>query len=123
MNPEFLKEIEAKLEQEHEELLKEIEKIAPQAATEGQPPSVSYPNFGDREDESASEVAQFSDNLSLEQTLEKSLRDVEEALARMKNGTYGKCKYCEQEIDERRLQARPTSSSCISCKKTFTQEV
>ncbi len=82
-----------------------------------------FPNIGDKEDENASEVAQFSDNLSLEDELEKALRDVESALKLMDQGKYGTCKYCGQMIDERRLIARPTSSSCIQCKKTLTQEV
>lgn len=82
-----------------------------------------FPNFGDKEDENASEVAQFSNNLSLEDELEKALRDVESALKLIENGTYGTCKYCGQRIDERRILARPTSTSCIQCKKTLTQEV
>lgn len=85
--------------------------------------SSDFPNFGEKEDENASEVAQFSDNLSLEDELEKALRDVESALKMIDNGTYGTCKYCEQQIDERRILARPTSTSCIQCKKTLTQEV
>src|SRR3989339_1140685 len=82
-----------------------------------------FPNNGEGEDENASEVAQFSDNLSLEDELEKALRDVESALKMIDKGTYGTCKYCGQLIDERRLVARPTSTSCIQCKKTLTQEV
>lgn len=84
---------------------------------------VDFQNAGDSEDENASEVAQFSDNLSLEDELEKALRDVESALKQIEKGDYGTCKYCHQIIDERRLLARPTSSSCIQCKKTLTQEV
>ncbi|MEK7619778.1 MAG: TraR/DksA C4-type zinc finger protein [Patescibacteria group bacterium] len=82
-----------------------------------------FPNLGEKEDENASEVAQFSDNLSLEDELEKALRDVESALKMIDKGTYGTCKYCGQQIDERRILARPTSTSCIQCKKTLTQEV
>ena len=82
-----------------------------------------FPNIGDKEDENASEVAQFSDNLSLEGELEKALRDVDSALKMVEQGTYGSCKYCGNVIDERRLRARPTSTSCIQCKKTLTQEL
>ena len=82
-----------------------------------------FPNLGDKEDENAAEVATYSDNLSLESELEKQLRDVVSSLKQMENGTYGTCKYCKQEISEARLRARPTSSSCIECKKTLTQEV
>ena len=82
-----------------------------------------FPNFGDSEDENAAEVAQFTDNLSLEDELEKALRDVDSSLKRIENGSYGLCNYCKQAIDEKRLIARPTSSSCIRCKKTLTQEM
>jgi DnaK suppressor protein len=76
-----------------------------------------YPDFGDSEDDNSAEVAEFSTNLSLENTLEKALRDVTDALERIEKGTYGVCKYCKQEIDERRLLARPSSSACIKCKE------
>ena len=82
-----------------------------------------FPNRGEKDDDNASEVAQSSDNLSLEGELEKALRDVDSALKAIDDGKYGTCKYCKQDIDEKRLQARPTSSSCIKCKKTLTQEV
>lgn len=85
--------------------------------------NADFPIMGEKEDENASEVAQYSDNLSLEGELEKALRDVESALKAVEENRYGICKYCKQPIDERRLTARPTSSSCIECKKTLTQEV
>ncbi len=77
---------------------------------------LAYPQYGNKEDENAAEVATFSDNLSLQQSLKQGLRDIKKALERIKTGTYGVCKYCHQEIDERRLKARPESGSCISCK-------
>ncbi|MDZ4229867.1 MAG: TraR/DksA C4-type zinc finger protein, partial [Candidatus Veblenbacteria bacterium] len=74
-------------------------------------------DYGDKEDENASEVATFTDNLALGRTLEGTLDDVVAALERLQKGTYGKCRYCQKDIDERRLRARPESSSCIDCKK------
>lgn len=76
----------------------------------------TFPNFGDKEDENSSEVATFSDNISLERSLEKSLRDVRSALKRLKDNSYGVCKYCEEVINPERLKARSASSSCMSCK-------
>lgn len=75
-----------------------------------------YANVGRSEDENAAEVTIYSDNLSLERTLEKELRDVTNALSRIEGGTYGTCRYCDKPIDEKRLLARPTSSACIACK-------
>jgi len=82
-----------------------------------------FPDMGDKEDENANEVATYSNNLTLERTLEKSLRDVKDALKRIDDGTYGICKYCKKEIPLQRLEARPTSSACIECKKALTQEI
>lgn len=124
MNKDFIEQMKTKLLEEKQGLEIELSKFShrnPKAAETDF--SADFPNLGDKEDENASEVARFSDNLSLEEELEKALRDVESALAMIENGTYGKCKYCGQEIDERRLSARPTSTSCIQCKKTLTQEV
>ena len=86
--------------------------------------SATYPESGSNsEDDNAMEVAEFADDASIEARVESELRDVEQALKAIDNGTYGICKYCAQPIDEKRLEARPASSSCISCKKVLTQEL
>jgi DnaK suppressor protein len=51
------------------------------------------------------------------------MRDIIESESRLAKGTYGICKYCNTPIDEQRLRARPTSSSCVACKKALTQEL
>ncbi len=84
--------------------------------------NAEFPEYGDKEDENAAEVAVFSDNLSLEQSLEKSLRDVNMALERIEQGTYGICRYCGQEIGEKRLLARPVSSACVNCKEKLARQ-
>jgi RNA polymerase-binding protein DksA len=81
-----------------------------------------FPDFGDKEDENAEEIAQYTDNLSIEFSLEKTLRDINKALERIKNGSYGKCAYCSEEIPEERLLARPTSNACVKCKEKLTGE-
>lgn len=81
-----------------------------------------YKDVGDGVDENASEVAQYTNDLSVESELEKTLRDVEKAIKMIDDGKYGACKYCGDEIDVKRLMIRPTSTSCIACKKTFTKE-
>ena len=124
MTPAFLEEITKLLTDEKQKLERELSQFAhrnPKAVQTDY--AADFPSMGDEEGENASEVAQFSDNLSLEDALEKALRDVEGTLKRIAEGSYGTCTYCKQEIDERRLRARPTSSSCIQCKKTLTQEV
>jgi DnaK suppressor protein len=121
--PEFAQKMKDHLEAEKARLESELSAFAHRSAGSEGEFETNFPNIGDKEDENASEVAEFSNNLSLEDELEKALRDVGNALESLEKGTYGVCKYCSQDIDERRLVARPTSSSCIQCKKTLTQEV
>jgi len=45
------------------------------------------------------------------------LRKIESALQRIKNGTFGICKDCDDPIDLRRMIARPTAVLCIACKE------
>ena len=82
-----------------------------------------FPEYGDEEDENVREVAQYTTNKQLEMSLEKTLRDVVKSLERLEAGNYGICKYCDKPIDEKRLLARPTSGSCVDCKKTLTDEI
>lgn len=124
MDAALLEKLTGLLQDEKVRLERELAQFAHRNPKAGQTDyKADFPNSGDAEDENASEVAQFSDNLSLEDELVKALRDVEGALKLVANGSYGNCKYCKQPIDERRLIARPTSTSCIQCKKTLTQEV
>lgn len=37
------------------------------------------------------------------------------ALARLDDGTYGACSKCGKPIDDRRLQAMPTATTCLAC--------
>ena len=122
MKKEFLQEVEGLLKNEDAKLRAELGEFAKQNPKNSEGYNVEFPNMGDKEDENAEEVNMFSTNLTLERTIEASLRDVEKALERLKKGTYGICKYCNKEISEKRLRARPASSSCIECKKSFTQE-
>jgi len=123
MSKAFLKDIEAQLNEEKERLERELAEFTTQNPKNKSDYDASFPSMGDKEDENAEEVATYSTNLTLERTLESSLRDVNKALDRLKEGTYGICKYCNKQIDEKRLRARPASSSCIECKKSLTQEM
>lgn len=122
MKKEFLQEMENLLTTEEKRLKDELSEFSKQNPKNTEDFDAKFPNMGDKEDENAEEVATYSTNLTLERTLEANLRDVEKALERIKKGTYGICKYCNKEITEKRLRARPASSSCIDCKKSFTQE-
>ncbi len=47
---------------------------------------------------------------------EKYLKQLNDALERIKNGTYGICRVCGHEISIKRLEAVPTTTICFDCK-------
>ncbi len=44
-------------------------------------------------------------------------RKIEEALLRIREGSYGLCVECGGQIGSKRLEARPTAELCIDCKE------
>jgi DnaK suppressor protein len=47
----------------------------------------------------------------------RELSQVERALARLKQGTYGVCEGCQKKIPVARLNALPFSTTCIECQR------
>ena len=45
-------------------------------------------------------------------------KKIEEALLRIREGSYGNCTTCGGAIGQKRLEARPTAELCIDCKET-----
>jgi DnaK suppressor protein len=80
---------------------------------------------GDTGDESlANALADF--NLTILDRHIDEIRDIEAALQRVKNGEYGVCIDCGDDVDFTRLQAYPTAKRCIVCQeqreKQYAQE-
>jgi RNA polymerase-binding protein DksA len=48
---------------------------------------------------------------------EQVLSEIDAALKRIDDGTYGTCTNCGQEIPRERLEANPWASLCIDCKR------
>jgi DnaK suppressor protein len=122
MDKQTLKTIKEKLLASKKELEERLADFTKRDPSKPDNYKAEFPDYGSKDDENAAEVAAFSDRLSLEHQLEKDLRDVNRALENIKKGTYGVCKYCSQPIEEGRLLARPTSSSCTACKKKLKGE-
>jgi RNA polymerase-binding protein DksA len=53
--------------------------------------------------------------LSLVSSEQEALSEVESAIKRIKDGTYGICIDCGQPIPDKRLEALPASARCIEC--------
>jgi len=52
---------------------------------------------------------------ALVQQAEAHLDEIDAALARIDDGTYGQCAVCGQPIPAARLGVRPTATTCVGC--------
>ena len=75
------------------------------------------------------EVASFADvtdrataesdrqlNILMRERDRQLIGEIHEALERVKDGEYGICQECGEEIGEARLRAQPTATLCVHCK-------
>lgn len=60
----------------------------------------------------ASELEEMDSREDVELGLEKRLKQIQAALARIKNNTYGVCEIGGEEIEAERLEANPAARTC-----------
>ncbi len=114
MTPTKLEYFKQRLLDEKTRLLQELKDFGQESSTQPGHFEAAYPESGSNsEDDNALEISEYADELSIETRLEAELKDVEKALEAIERGGYGICKYCHKPIDEKRMEARPASSSCI----------
>jgi len=106
------------LEDERTRLLEELE------AMEEHTPEVEDQvgmDIGGGYDEDLADVAsntfEREKGLALESSVQQMLAQVEDALGRIEDGTYGICQRCGDPIDIARLRVLPFATLCIRCKE------
>ncbi len=78
--------------------------------------SVNIDDLADEADVTSSELeASMRMRLKNRETL--YLKKIDEALKRIVEGSFGECEACSEEIETRRLEARPTTTFCLACKE------
>ena len=75
--------------------------------------------YGNHPGDEGTETLEKETSLAMQGNLETILTEVDEALRKMDNGTYGKCEECGGDIPFERLEARPQSTMCVQCKSKF----
>lgn len=98
-------------------LEKELTDIIQKASsTEGQSELLEYFSTPDWMD--AADLEQSREAALLKEATEyQRWMDVQAALRKIKNGTYGICESCGGEISEARLEAYPTAKLCLDCQR------
>ena len=104
-------EIKDVLERRRDELTERRERIARHTRHRDEP---LPPDFA----EQAVELENGETLVALDREVNAELREIERALRRLDDGSYGECTECGEPIPERRLAALPYTSLCIDCATT-----
>ena len=105
-----------RLDEERSRVLRELATI--HSASPAQSSSAFSEDGGHRTSTSADAIrtVELEKSLALEQTLRSLLAEVEHALQKMDDGTYGLCDECGKPIAPARLEALPWANLCIEDK-------
>lgn len=117
MDKKVLEQIKKDLIEQRNKILKDLNVVTEKDEHEKDEHRAKFPDYGDKPEENVQEIDEYTTNVATERILESSLRDIESALKRIEDGTYGICKYCKKEISEKRLLIRPVASACVECKE------
>ncbi|WP_102345199.1 TraR/DksA C4-type zinc finger protein [Bacillus sp. Marseille-P3661] len=63
--------------------------------------------------DTATDLFEREKDIALVEHFEKELKDINHALARIEDGSYGKCETCQADIPVERLEALPTATHCL----------
>src|ERR1700722_1937028 len=114
MDKKRLEYYKKKLQARREELLKSIARTEEEGRTADDDPTV---DLADKAANSYTKEFLFG----MTNTDRSLLALIDEALVRIRNGKYGTCIECEEELQQKRLEAVPWARYCVSCAEKHEQ--
>lgn len=118
MDAEKLESVASRLEAEKRRLSKTIETIEETGISLPIMDSISeLSNYDNHPADLGSEMFERSKDLALRDNENVLISEIEHALAKVYDGTYGQCEVCGKAIPEARLDAIPWAVACIECQK------
>lgn len=101
--------IESTLIARRAELVAELERLTA-------PPEVGATvSFGKRIGDGTAEAVERLSTTATARSLTATIIDIDRALSKLNDGTYGVCDRCGGTIGEARMNARPATSTCVAC--------
>lgn len=109
LSPEDLERFKVRLIEERKRILSDMDMLVKKSNEFGRDGTM---DIGDE----ASDLSNRQLLLSLNEADRKKLLEIEEALDRIEEGTYGICEECGEPISVKRLEIKPTAIYCVECK-------
>ncbi|HHX45178.1 MAG TPA: conjugal transfer protein TraR [Chloroflexi bacterium] len=104
-------DLKAYLEVERDRLRRELERVEELGTDE------ERAGLGNHMADDATIVFEQARNVGMHRAQQRMLAEVEDALARIDDGTYGVCRRCGNAIDAARLRAMPMATLCLACQE------
>ncbi|MCD6454044.1 MAG: TraR/DksA family transcriptional regulator [Candidatus Aminicenantes bacterium] len=114
MKTRDLERLKKKLLKKREEILSKLENLAKETSEEGEPLIEIY--------DKASYQFNKEYKIALGEKDAEVLKDIEDALRKIEEGTYGKCEECGADIPLKRLNAVPWTRYCVVCAERLEEE-
>jgi DnaK suppressor protein len=100
----------ARLKERREVLAGELARL-----TELPPEPAGSLSFGKRIGDGTTEAVERISSTAAARSIAASIADVDRALDKLSEGTYGRCDQCGQAIAGQRMEAVPWAAYCVTC--------
>lgn len=112
-----LAKYKARLEEERRELQTELQRIEDRAAGRDRLNSdMAGEDFDEPGGDAAQETLERTQSMAIGENLREMLDNVNNALKKIEDGTYGLCDLCGKEILKGRLDIMPSATMCTTCR-------
>jgi DnaK suppressor protein len=111
-----------RLEERRAEIESDMSYMAAEMRSIGVDQDEENGSLGNHIADDGSNVAEAERIVTVSEDLQQILAQVNAALERMSDGTYGTCQRCEKSIGEERLEAFPYVAYCIECQSIIERE-
>ena len=116
MRKQQIEELKKKLEENKSSLEETLHRFAKKdSKPEGDWDTIFPKTEGSSIEEKADEVEEYSALLPVEHALEVKLKNIDNALEKIKKNTYGKCEKCDGDISYKKLSLVPETKTCQEC--------
>ena len=110
MDDKTLEKYKKKLLDERLDLLVELQRVSSGEKNKDRIGAMDLADLAD-----ASYTADYS--LAWTEKINRRIKEIDESIERIKDGTYGICQMCGEDIPEGRLMVRPKAKYCAQCKE------
>jgi len=115
--PEKLKHYEEVIRAELQESIAYIDSINKEQSLGARESSGDLSSYAFHQADQGSDTNLMEQSVMMLETEREKIRQLNEALQRITDGTYGICEYCGEFIQETRLEIIPYATCCVTCKE------